>query len=83
MYLLKLFRDWYDKNVAEFDREGLTREVIAQKSFIAGFYSKHQDIDTLQIDEIREMFRNEDGTCKLSRSDVVRIAEKLAGREGM
>lgn len=83
MYLLKLFRDWYDKNVAEFDREGLTCEVIAQKAFIAGFLYKHSQLDTPQVDEIREMFRNEDGTCKLSRSDVVRIAEKLAGREGM
>lgn len=37
MYLLNLFRNWFSENVAEFDREGLSREVIAQKAFIAGF----------------------------------------------
>ena len=30
-----------------------------------------------QIDEIREMFKNDDGTCKLSRLDVLLIVEKL------
>ncbi len=42
MYLLKLFRDWFFENVAEFDREGLSREVIAQKAFIAGFNAAQQ-----------------------------------------
>lgn len=35
-------------------------------------------METQQIDEIREMFRNDDGSCKLSRSDVLRIIEKLS-----
>ena len=35
-------------------------------------------MQTEQIDEIREMFRNNDGSCQLSRSDVLRIVEKLA-----
>ena len=35
-------------------------------------------MQTEQIDKIREMFRNDDGSCKLSRSDVLRIVDKLA-----
>ena len=42
MYLLNLFRSWFNENVAEFDREGLSREVIAQKAFIAGFNAAQQ-----------------------------------------
>lgn len=34
-------------------------------------------METAQIDEIREMFRNPDFSCKLSRSNVLRIVEKI------
>lgn len=44
MYLLNLFRNWFSENVAEFDREGLSREVIAQKAFIAGFNAAQQSV---------------------------------------
>jgi len=38
-------------------------------------------METQQLDEIREMFKNEDGSCKLSRSDVLRIVRKLENQE--
>lgn len=37
-----------------------------------------EEMTTDEIDEIREMFRNEDYSTKLSRSDVLRIVEILA-----
>lgn len=46
MYLLNLFRNWFSENVAEFDREGLSREVIAQKAFIAGFNAAQQSVQS-------------------------------------
>ena len=53
MYLLNLFRSWFNENVAEFDREGLSREVIAQKAFIAGFNAAQQSFAPDVATELR------------------------------